>query len=285
MTSSPHLPTSEIPDLRILPLALLEEHEYQDPQRSTPLAARIQADGVLRNPPVVSPFGEDDPRFVVLDGANRVTVFRQLGYEHLLVQVVGYAPPQVTLYTWHHVIANLPVDDFIAILQGTAGLRFPEMLHLDARARLAHRDLLAYVLCNDGRIFGVETETHDLHEQTRLLSEMVLAYHHRCTLYRAVADNIQTARHLYPDLTALVVFPVYDPAEVLMLTRDQVMMPAGLTRHLIQGRAMRLNYPLEQLRGAESLEEKNAHLQAWLQEKSAHRAIRYYAESTYLFDE
>jgi hypothetical protein len=280
-----HLPTSEIPDLRILPLSLLEEHEYQDPQRSTPLVARIQADGVLRNPPVVSPFGDDDPRFVVLDGANRVTVFRQLGYEHLLVQVVGYEPPQVTLYTWHHVIAGLPVDDFIAILQDTPGLSFPEMLHLDARARLAHRDLLAYVLCGDGRILGVETETHDLHEQSRLLSQMVLAYHHRCTLFRAVADSLDLTRQLYPDLTALVVFPIYDPAEVLMLTRDGVLLPAGLTRHLIQGRAMRLNYPLEYFSGNESLDAKNARLQAWLQEKSAHRSIRYYAEATYLFDE
>lgn len=280
-----HLPSSEIPDLRILPLSLLEEHEYQDPQRSTPLAKRIQADGVLLNPPVVSPFGEDDPRFVVLDGANRVTVFRQLGYDHLLVQVVGYEQPQVTLYTWHHVIADLPVDAFLAILQETAGLSFPPMKYLDARAGLAHRDLLAYVLCSDSRIFGVESESHHLYEQTKLLSEMVLAYHSQCTLYRAVADNLQTARRLYPTLTALVVFPTYDPAEVLMLTRDGVMMPAGLTRHLIQGRAMRLNYPLVYFNGDESLEAKNERLQTWLQEKSANRQIRFYAEATYLFDE
>ncbi|MFZ6027128.1 MAG: hypothetical protein ACOYYS_05365 [Chloroflexota bacterium] len=279
------LPSSEIPDLRILPLELLEEHEYQDPQRSAPLIKRIQADGVLRNPPVVSPFGEDDPRFVVLDGANRVTVFRQMGYEHILAQVVGYEPPQVSLYTWHHVIADLDVDNFLSILQETRGLSFPAMQLLDARARLAHRDLLAYVLCRDGRIFGVETETHDLHTQTTLLSQMVLAYHHRCTLFRAVADNLDAACHLYPTLTALVIFPVYDPAEVLMLTRDGVLLPAGLTRHLIQGRAMRLNYPLECFNGSEALETKNARLQSWLQEKSAHRAIRYYAEATYLFDE
>jgi hypothetical protein len=280
-----HLPSSEIPDIRILPLSLLEEHEYQDPQRSTPLVARIQADGVLHNPPVVSPFGDNDPRFVVLDGANRVTVFRQLGYEHLLVQVVGYEPPQVSLYTWHHVIADLPVDDFLAILQETPGISFPPMQLLDARARLAHRDLLAYILCSDGRIFGVETETHDLHEQTHLLSQMVLAYHHRCSLYRAVADNLDAAKRLYPTVAALVVFPNYDPAEVLMLTRDRVLMPAGLTRHLIQGRAMRLNYPLEFFSGSEPIEAKNARLQAWLEEKSAARAIRYYAEATYLFDE
>jgi hypothetical protein len=70
-----------------------------------------------------------------------------------------------------------------------------------------------------------------------------------------------------------------------MLTRDGVLLPAGLTRHLIQGRAMRLNYPLAYFNGDEPLEAKNARLQAWLQGKSANREIRFYAEATYLFDD
>ena len=73
MTSRTHpANSSETPDLRIVPIELLVEHEYNDAQRTTPLAKRLEAEGLLKNPPIVAPL-DDDPRFVVLDGANRTT--------------------------------------------------------------------------------------------------------------------------------------------------------------------------------------------------------------------
>ena len=77
-----------IPDLRILPIDLLVEHEFNDAQRTEPLARRLETEGVLKNPPVVTPMGDGDSRYVVLDGANRVTALHILGYTHILVQVV-----------------------------------------------------------------------------------------------------------------------------------------------------------------------------------------------------
>ena len=82
------------PDLRILPIELLVEHEYNDVQRTAPLAQRLEEEGLLKNPPVVTPLGGDDPRYVVLDGANRVTALNLLKYPHILAQVVGYESPQ-----------------------------------------------------------------------------------------------------------------------------------------------------------------------------------------------
>lgn len=52
------------PDLRILPLKFLVEHEYNDVQRTAPLAHRLEAEGVLKNPPIVAPIGDGDPRYV-----------------------------------------------------------------------------------------------------------------------------------------------------------------------------------------------------------------------------
>src|SRR5579859_1427896 len=96
MTSQVHPSQStETPDLRILPIELLIEHEYNDAQRTGPLAKRLEAEGLLKNPPIVAPL-DDDPRFVVLDGANRTTALNALGYQHCLVQVVKYEDPPVT---------------------------------------------------------------------------------------------------------------------------------------------------------------------------------------------
>ena len=86
-------------------------------------------------------------------------------------------------------------------------------------------------------------------------------------------------------MAGLVIFPQYDPSEVIELSRDGELLPAGLTRHLIQGRALRINYPLSDLRSDDPLEAKNARLLTWLDHKLSTKEVRFYGETTFLFDE
>jgi hypothetical protein len=63
-------------------------------------------------------------------------------------------------------------------------------------------------------------------------------------------------------------------------------LPPGISRHIIHGRALRVNYPLDVLSDAnKNLVSKNDDLNAWIQHKLANRQVRYYAEATYQFDE
>lgn len=278
---------TETPDLRIVALDRLIEHEYNDAQRTGPLAKRLEAEGLLKNPPIVAPLDPEgsDERFVVLDGANRTTALLALGYPHVLVQVVRYEEPAVTLSTWHHVVCGLDVDDYLACMRQVDGLAMVAMDLLQARAGLARRDLLAYTVCADGRVYAAQTELRTLHEQNNLLNAMVDTYKVRSQLHRAATDHVHEALRLYPDLTGLVIFPRYEAAEVLALARDGELLPTGLTRHLIQGRALRTNYPLSELKSDETLAVKNQRLQTWLQQKLGTKEIRFYGESTYIFDE
>lgn len=284
---SPYIPPA--PDLRILPLNALVEHEYNDAQRTPPLAKRLEAEGLLKNPPIVAPLDDDanSGRFVVLDGANRTTALLYLGYPHVLAQVVPYEPPQVTQTTWHHVVSGLDLESFTQALITIGGLEFRPIDLLHARAGLSRREYLAYVIRADGVVYAARTEAprRNVHEQNRLLNAMVDTYKLRGKLARAAADNLDEARALYPELTALVIFPNYDSSEVLALARDGELLPTGLTRHLIQGRVLRVNYPLAELKSEDSLDAKNARLQEWLQNKMASKEMRLYSEATFLFDE
>jgi L-serine kinase (ATP) / ParB family transcriptional regulator, heme-responsive regulator len=275
---------AETPDLRIVPIATLIEHEYNDAQRTAPLAQRLEAEGLLKNPPIVTPL-DGDTRYVVLDGANRTTALSALGYSCCLVQVVRYEDPPVTLSTWHHVIAGIGIDDYISAMDAIEGLELRPLDLLHARAGLARRELLAYTICADERVFTAHTATQQLHEQNALLNKMVDTYKDRGHIYRAATDHLYEAHRLYPNLTALMIFPRYEASEVIALARDGERLPTGLTRHLIQGRALRTNYPLSELRAANSLEEKNARLHEWLKHKLGSKEIRFYGEATYLFDE
>jgi hypothetical protein len=285
MTSSTHpADSSETPDLRIVPIELLVEHEYNDAQRTTPLARRLEEEGLLKNPPIVAPL-DDDPRYVVLDGANRTTALSTLGYKFCLVQVVKYEDPPVTLSTWHHVITGIALDDYLGAIHAIDGLEMAPIDLLHARAGLARRELLAYTICADGRVFAAQAHTHDLHDLNALLNAMVDTYKERGRLYRAATDHLHEAHKLYPDLTGLVIFPRYEASEVIALARDGELLPTGLTRHLIQGRALRANYPLSELRAPNSLEDKNERLRDWLKNKLASKEMRFYGEATFLLDE
>ncbi len=276
---------NETPDLRIVDLAGLVEHEFNDAQRTAPLAERLKTEGVLKNPPIVAQLGDEVGRFVVLDGANRTTALHLLGYPHVLVQVVRYENPPVTLSTWHHLVCGLPVGDFLGAMRDLEGLELRQTDPLQARAGLARRELLAYLICADGRVYAARTEARTLHAQNALLNGLVDTYKTRGRLFRAATDNLAEAQTLYPDLTGLVIFPNYEAAEVVTLARDGELLPTGLTRHLIHGRALRTNYPLSELMSPDSLDAKNERLKAWLQRKLGTKEIRYYGEATYAFDE
>lgn len=288
MTTSIH-PSDLVqpPDLRILPLKLLVEHEFNDVQRTIPLAQRLEAEGLLKNPPIVAPIGDGDPRFMVLDGANRTTALSSLGYPHVLAQVVKYEEPIVTLTTWHHLISGIEPDEFTQLLSSVDGVDLFPLDHLHARAALARRECLMYIMRMDKKVFVARPKLPGLfvHEQNQLLNALVDTYKDRGKLHRAMTDSLEEAQHLYSDLAGVVVFPKYDAFEVLALARDGELLPAGLTRHLIQGRILRVNYPLSELKSKESLETKNARLQEWLQRKMSSKEVRFYGEMTFLFDE
>jgi hypothetical protein len=118
------------------------------------------------------------------------------------------------------------------------------------------------------------------------LRQVVDAYKHVAQLDRINQDEPNLIRALYPRACAVVVFPTYTPDEILQAAYQGLHLPPGISRHIIQGRAMRLHYPLEALRDYQtSLAEKNAALQSWIQTQAAHKHIRLYEEATYVFDD
>lgn len=273
-----------MPHLCIVPIDSLVPHEEHDNQRSEPLIQRIRESGVWVNPPVVAPM--DDSRYVILDGANRHHALSSLGYPHILVQVVSYESGAVQLDTWQHVISDISWFEFLRQVREVPAVSLERTDLLSARAALARRHLLAYTVLSDDRAYAIQAQAATLGQQTAILCDIVNTYKERATLNRINTDSLTVARRLYPNAVAIVVFPHYEPAEVLVAARDGLFLPPGITRHIIQGRAMRVNYPLSELADETTpLEEKNRRLQTWIQERTAAKRVRYYAEPMFLFDE
>lgn len=283
----PALPDFELPDLRFVEVERLVAHEQHDEQRSRPLIEVMKSDGVLRNPPVVAPLATetpDDPRYVVLDGANRATAARLAGLPHMVVQVVDYYDPALRLSIWNHALVAFPPESIEHLLAEMPGLIRHSDDPVHARAVLARRDAFAVIDIGD-RAFTLHGGS-DLYLRNAVLNRVVDSYRHQTRYHRVITESLADAQQHFPEVTALVVFPHFQRAEILELAQCGARLPAGITRHVIPWRALRVNVPLEQLADpARDAARKTEWLREWLQDKALARNVRFYEESTVLFDE
>jgi hypothetical protein len=285
-----------MPDLRLLPTEAMVLHEHADEKRVARLESRLRNDGLLKNPPIVVSIPGTD-KYVVLDGANRTSAVKRLGYPHLLVQVVDYNSERVQLLTWHHLITGRKPDNFLHEIAKVPGLALQPVALGMARDALRKRDILAYVAMpvNDApggsAVFAVDgmpgTDHHGTQASNALLNALVDTYKSdpQVAIHRSSTDDVNELVDYYDDVSGLVVFQAYKPEDIIKLAQAGTKVPTGITRHIISYRALRVNVPVALLAGPETIEEKNAWWHEQFKRKLAANEVRLYQESTYLFDE
>ncbi len=272
---------AEIPDLRIVPAESIVLHEEVDARRVSPLIERLRHDGLLKNPPVVAPLPGAD-RFVVLDGANRTTALWRMEAPHHLVQVVDY--DEVELDTWGHLIVGLTEQEFES-RRLEVGLNLNQTDHESARFELLARRISAVLKPLDGTVYALG-RGGSLRVEAADLRKLVSIYSGRSAIHRVKADTLDELLPYYDHITCLIRFPRYTPADIVTLASDGDKLPTGITRHVIPRRALRVNLPMAVLLDRDRpTGDKQAWLKDWIKEKLAKRQIRFYQESTFLFDE
>jgi len=282
--------SAETLSLRIAPVDTIFLHEAAHDRRVERLAKRLRQDQLLMNPPVVAEL-PDQAGYVVLDGATRVSAFRQLGYPHTVVQVVDVARDNVQLFAWSHAVRDPDrhgVDAFLDLVRGVPGLQLNEMPPEQLRAALRTRNALGYFITVEKYGFLLEMDEAALEQAgdwLDVLSHLVKAYGRWGDVERVLHTDIEQIKAMYADAVALVVFPTFTPDVVLQLAGQGRRLPAGITRFVIPGRILRLNAPLDKLMGEEPLSLKQDWLDRLVQQKLSERQVRYYQEPVMLLDE
>lgn len=270
----------EIPlSLRVVPLDKILPHENIDPRRVERLAGRLDADGILSNPPIVA---EIDDHYVVLDGATRVTSLKHLNFPHTIVQVVSPGDG-LSLHTWYHAVRQVDATQLIKMIDD-----LPEISLLESSSRKVLDEMfeyggLCYLHTVDDKVFLVQAAPGTNH--LRALVKLTETYIGLGQVERILNDNMTTLKNEYPDLAALVVFPEYTIEQVLQIARAGRVLPAGITRFIIPGRVLRINADLNYLKADKPLAEKNEWLRQLMIDKLSRSAVRYYQEPVYLLDE
>jgi hypothetical protein len=276
------------PELRLVPTSRVRFHEHAERRRTERLMERIREDAQLRNPPIVAEM--EDGNYLLLDGANRLSAFLALGYSHIPVQVVDYGDKSVQLKGWHHLLLDggtLRLREVYAALPGV-------VVKAVAQAQLAHllelRQVYAVLVENESSWWGLfpgqSAAEIEVHHRIRVLESVVGAYEGQSRLervkladYEQLPQVIQSVRH------QACLFPVLRKEELLHLAAEGTLIPTGLTRHIIPGRALGINLDLAFLSPPSSEADKLAHFQRFVDRLSMEGRIRFYEESVFIMNE
>lgn len=268
--------------LRIVSLSDVLLHEEVETRRVERLIASLRNDWLLKNPPIVTQF---DGKYIVLDGATRTTALERIHCRDIVVQVIDPNAPGMALESWNHLLLDLPERQLFDSLKQVPGLIIEAATVDSAAAALARRESIASIALGDGRVFSLFGGDSSLVKQAKLLNRVVAAYEGRGEMYRVAHTDVERLLAEHGRLSALIIFPRFRPDEIRELAINRGKLPMGITRHIIPGRALRINIPLAILDRDEPLEQKNAWLDRWMEQRMLERHVRYYQEPVFLFDE
>lgn len=266
--------------LKVVALEDVVPHENFDAARAADLAVRLATESVLVNPPVTA---QADGRYVVLDGATRTKAFQQLGYPHIVVQVVRSDDPSLRLHTWYHAVSGVAQPELLALLGAVRAVHIEPAASSAMQAALDSRAALCNLTGADGQ--GYLVRAAGGHSALQALNALVAAYSAAGAVTRTLNTHLDSLRSEVPGVALLVVFPQFQVAEVLRAALTGELLPAGITRFVIPGRILRLNADLAMLKSGEPLAHKSAWLEQMVAEKLARRNVRFYQEPVTLLDE
>lgn len=275
-------PSGGFPDLRIVPVADLLLHERVDLERVTRLIDRLSADGILKNPPVVASL-EGSDRFLLLDGANRVSAIQNLDIPHLIVQVEPFENPSLEILHWNHVVRDIEARRLLE--------QAPQLPGVTARkgnlgdGASGDESFLASIITGQGEALHLFA-TGPLEQRVRNLHAMVDVYYQgEARMDRVNHADIGVLKQHHPHFGALVSYLDFPKRDVRAVAERGFLLPSGVTRILVPRRVLGFNLRLPLLKSSLPLEEKRRWLRDEIHHKVAEHKVRYYQEPTFVFDD
>jgi hypothetical protein len=184
-----------------------------------------------------------------------------------VVQVVPI--DSIALETWHHVV-EADGDDLIA------SLRRDDVIEVtpDGEAPL--------VATKSGERWSVVPTGVS---PNRALSALVAVYMGKSRVNRVIDPAPEAVEWRFPKWSAIVEFPALTIDDVVRAALGSDLLPAGITRFVVPDRALRLNFPIDELRSPGGTGDKQAVLDAAIAERAGQGRIRRYQEPVVILDD
>lgn len=278
--------------LEVLPIENIFVHEEFDPRRSADLIAKLKKGKIFTDPIIVAPFDTD--KYIELDGMNRLNCFKKLGIKTILCQIVDYTnQEQVILSSWIHLFKakredffnHIKKDKNLIIKKADIEELGPHYIKEDGFARLItiiDKKEGAYIVFTGGNFID------------KINRMKYIVSYYKENINRAILPFPLTSRNIklffcehpdlnfyeHPNANLMIVFPNFTPHQIIKLVEKNVLLPAGITRHLIKYRCLNIDLPLDFFDNKKTLEQLNKEFDQFILKKN----IRIYEEATVHFE-
>ncbi|AJH60352.1 hypothetical protein bcere0016_55440 [Bacillus cereus 95/8201] len=245
--------------LRLVDIDQIYFHEPVEPRRLQRTCQAIEKEGVIRHPVIATALSPD--RYLILDGAHRTHSLQQLGCNKIPIQLVDAS--EIKVEAWEHLV---PEGLWLDQLQDNTIFQWTNTIRSEFH--------VAEMIYTDQTIFWGYPNPGVGESCNRLK-----AWHYLVELYTRNQSVIRLpqGRYSFPGSNhVLLRFPTLTLEEIKEIVLAEQLVPAGVTRCIVQGRLLNLNIPLFLLNSMNKTNE-------WVQfcEQKVDK-LRLYTESIYL---
>lgn len=270
--------------LEVISIGDILVHEELDPSNSKELVKFLQKSQTLSNPIIVASLG--GKKYLQLDGMNRIHSFKTLGIKTITTQIVDYNnQEEIELSSWLHIF-NGDMKKFIDFIEKDKTL----IVTQGKMDQVGHRYIkekdfgrLCTVVTNKKEVFFISTGGN-FSEKIKRMNYLVSFYKNNLSRgalpYTLNNDSVKNFFKQYPSDNIIVIFPTFTPQQVIESAKSGVLLPTGITRHLVKGRVLNINLPLSIFDNKKSLAEQNKKQDEILLKKRS----RLYEEATINFE-
>ncbi len=278
--------------LEIIPIKNILVHEEFDTSRSDDLIKKFKKSNTLTDPIIVASLGNS--QYLQLDGMNRLSCFKKLGIKTILCQIVDYNnQEEVKLSSWIHFF-KAKREEFFQHVRKNKNLTIQRADVEEIGPRyIKEKDFGRLVMIVDKKEGSFLILTGgDFVEKIKRLNYLVSFYQNNITREILPFDLTRRNMRLFfcenphlnfyenPQTNLMVVFPNFTPQQVIEVVRVGGLFPAGVTKHLIKGRCLDVNVPLDLFDNSKSVAFQNKQFSKFLSGKK----VRLYEEPTINFE-
>ncbi len=269
-------------DLEILKLSGIKLHEATENNRLRNIFNRISKAKYLMNPVIIGRHNND---MILLDGANRYGSLKEIGCKLILAQVLNYKDKDLQLEKWNHLVYDFDINILKTFCEKNR-LSFEHVSYSKGIAKLENN--FNYLLASD-----ISKDESILIKLSGKLDEMLLQLDKITKLYfkhydfdRSECDiKFSDLRKYTRKKGTLIVFPNFQKHHIVSIAKNNLRLPAGISRHRILNRVLHVKYEIGKLMSDNHLKEKTEELKKLLIDKIDKNKVRQYQESVIVFDE
>jgi hypothetical protein len=281
---------TDIFHLSIIPIKDILPHEEFDESRAKPLVDKLKKEKQLTNPIIIASL--NNGKYLQLDGMNRFSAFKMLGFKSILAQIIDYNDQDtVELSSWVHLFSSSK-EKCLKYLESIGGISVKP----GKMENVGHRYIkeegfgrLCTLCCSNGEVFLISTNGNLL-DKIGKLNQIVSFYKDRIVRDVLPADTnkgdieflLKEHSHscLIPGESMMIVFPTFTRHQIIETVKRGKLFPAGITRHIIRRRCLNIDAPLTLFDNHQSIEKQNKELEKML----SCRLFRLYEEPTIYFE-